>query len=103
LFERGYREPDAHIVSAINQFADFAAQKGAKVVMVYPPLMDVYFDANADGIAKLDASLRAQLRLPILSSPQNFRLPLNYFYDTVYHLNATGRAARADKLIEVLK
>lgn len=103
LFERGYREPDAHIVSAINQFADFAAQKGAQVVMVYPPLMDVYFDANADGIARLDRSLRGQLRLPILSSPQDFRLPLSYFYDTVYHLNAKGREARADKLIAILK
>jgi hypothetical protein len=63
----------------------------------------VYFDANADGIARLDRSLRAQLRVPMLSSPQEFRLPLNYFYDTVYHLSATGRAARAEKLIEILK
>ena len=41
--------------------------------------------------------------LPVLGSPEDFVLDSANFYDTKYHLNATGRQLRTAKLIELLQ
>lgn len=103
LFDAGYRPPDAAIIRAVNEFSAFARAAGATVVLVHPPLLDAYFDRNADGIARFDQDLRRSTDVRILTTPGELRYPKAYFYDTVYHLNAAGRAARAEALAILLR
>lgn len=103
LFDAGYRPPDAAIIRAVNEFSAYARSVGATAVLVHPPLLDAYFDRNADGIARFDQELRRSADVRVISTPVQFRYPKAYFYDTVYHLNAAGRAARAEALASMLR
>jgi len=54
-------------------------------------------------IRHFDDQLKDELKIPIISTLEDFIYPDSLFFDTVYHLNKEGREMRKDKTIKILK
>jgi len=93
-------------ITAINQsflaaffriVSRFHAQ-GITVLLSYPSYDASSFDASRDFIHELDAVFRQNQDMTVISTPEDYRFDREYFYDTAYHLNKTGRDIRTRRL-----
>lgn len=87
------------MIAMLNRFAGEMRQRGAEVVYHFPPMnaaavapdeaarMDQYYDA-----------LCARLDFPVLGDPRRCVLESGWFYDSNFHLNASG-AIRFTRLL----
>jgi hypothetical protein len=87
----------------LNDFADYANRRGAKIFLALPPIVDTRYQKYHSFIMSTYDQLRRQLKMPIISLPSDYVYPVNYFYDTPEHLTAKGRKARTERLIADLK
>jgi hypothetical protein len=87
----------------LNDIGDVARARRAHAYFLFPSYMDRAHDANALAITWLRQRLASAMRIPILGRPDDFVYPANWFFDTRYHLNATGRGPRTLKMIEILR
>ncbi|MBC8085896.1 MAG: hypothetical protein H7Z40_01425 [Phycisphaerae bacterium] len=97
--------PDESTVRRLSTFADKASQRGASVVLLYPPLVSPAYARDSANIAGLQQALEKTLRpaVTIAGTPQDFVWPAEYFFDTEYHLNPRGRDRRTSQLIQFLQ
>lgn len=92
-------------IDALNGFARAVTAKGAKVVYHFPPMNAAALEPDTDQSA-VDAYydyLDGQLLFPILGDPGRCILDSGWFYDTNFHLNASGATVFTKLLIEDLK
>ena len=92
--------------SYLNNFfrlVDNFTKRGITVMLSYPGYEEQSFRNSAALIQELDALFRAKENLLVISSPGSYCYPADYFYDTVYHLNMTGRTAHTGQLIRDLQ
>ena len=92
-------------IDALNGFARAVTAKGAKVVYHFPPMNAAALEPGTDQTA-VDAYydyLDGQLLFPILGDPGRCILDSGWFYDTNFHLNASGATVFTKLLIEDLK
>ncbi|HEY2775880.1 MAG TPA: hypothetical protein VGK20_17695 [Candidatus Binatia bacterium] len=94
---------DMEAISVVNAFAREVERRGAKIVMLFPCVPRVHFDLRHEAIGRLYAKLREKLEVPMLSTPEDYVYPLDYFYDWVYHLNRQGREIRTAEVIRQLR
>jgi len=99
LFRAKRLDSDADAILVLNEFAAFVRTREARAFFDFPSIPQAHFRANAAIIQDLDRRLTRELQMPILSRPEENALPLNLFYDSVYHLNAQGRTIRTEKII----
>jgi hypothetical protein len=77
-------------------------ERGIRVILTYPSYEEVSFYNSVDRIRELDAVFRARENLTVISTPDDYCFPTGFFYDTIYHLNAHGRAVRTELLLRDL-
>jgi len=82
---------DPEVVHDINVLAARAREVGAHVVLGYPAIPTQNYQHDAEQYNLVNERLRATISIPILSTPAEHVLPLDYFFDSPYHLNARGR------------
>ncbi|MGE5340930.1 MAG: hypothetical protein ACM3SY_05545 [Candidatus Omnitrophota bacterium] len=87
------RDP-TDVAEALNQFSTYAAQKGAQLVLSFPPSPQTYFKPEEHAADHLYTWLKNNLHFPIIGTPRDFVFPDDFFYDTIYHLNERGRRER---------
>jgi hypothetical protein len=90
---------------AIDLMQGFAAdmqQRGVHVMVSYTPVMRDYYEAHAAALDHIHDAVLAAPPLVAPSPPAAYVYERPMFFDTVYHLNAEGRAARTERLIEDL-
>jgi len=97
------RGVDHEAIAVVNGFAKKAEQRGARVVMLFPCVPRPHFDQRRGAIDALDAALRKDLDVPLLSTPEDYVFPIERFYDWVYHLDREGRQERTAKVIEQIR
>ncbi|MDR3337875.1 MAG: hypothetical protein LBT16_11810 [Treponema sp.] len=85
------------------RFTALFAERGIKVLISYPSYEETAFHNSAQFIAELDKALRAEKTIQVISTPEDYCFPTDYFYDSVYHLNAKGREIRTARLIRDLR
>ena len=85
------------------QLVDNFSIRGITVLLSYPSYEEQSFRNSARLIQELDAAFRANENLLVISTPESYCYPVNYFYDTPYHLNKEGRSVRTDQLIQDLQ
>jgi len=85
------------------QFIDDFTERGITVMLSYPCYEEQSFRNSATLIQELDMLFRAKENLLVISTPESYCYPAEYFYDTVYHLNIEGRAVRTNQLIHDLQ
>ena len=93
--EGGYFRHD--LVDAIVKFNEFVKSKGAVMYISFPPFEDTSFDNCKDQIHYLERELRRH-KLPILGTPERFKMTDDMIFDTAYHLNKKGVDRRTELL-----
>jgi hypothetical protein len=97
------QEDYSFYINLLNDFYFFAKNKGARVYFTYPPFPATEYRKSKSGLKFLQLQFKDKLKIPTLTTPENFIFKDEDFFDTVYHLNKEGREKRTDKLIKVLK
>lgn len=92
---------DEDFVSALNDFATKAAERGAKVYFRFAPMNRAALDGT-DPDAFYD-HLRSRLHFPILGDPNRSILDSGWFFDTNFHLNSSGAVYFTRVLLDDLK
>lgn len=87
------------VITELNQFNEYAAARGAKVVVIYPSLQKSLYLESADQADALDAYLKAHLSFPVLGTPESYSFDDKYLSNSYYHLNRQGRQIRTDMII----
>lgn len=90
-------------IKDFNDFYDFATKKGVMVFFTFPTYAESGLEKNMPVIRKLEKQLRANLKIPIIGSPENSVMDDSFFFDSVYHLNAKGRKVFTSRLIQLLE
>ena len=102
-FSFRYREQlVTQAIGRLNAFAANAEARGAKVFFSHPPLPREIFAANREHLDKLEARLKAELKIPRLDRMDEHLYPIEDFFDTWYHLAAPGVEKRTRFLSERL-
>ncbi|MDR2796926.1 MAG: hypothetical protein LBB80_01115, partial [Treponema sp.] len=82
------------VLNRFFQFVEACEEQGIRVILSYPSYEEASFAASAELIRTLDQTLREQI--PVISRPETYCFPRDWFYDTVYHLNKEGRQQRTE-------
>jgi hypothetical protein len=85
------------------RLVDDFSKRGITVILSYPSLEEQSFRNSAALIQELDMLFRAKENLLVISKPEFYCYPAEYFFDTAYHLNREGRAVRTAQLIQDLQ
>jgi hypothetical protein len=103
VFRFRYREElVTQAIARMNDFAKSAEARGAKVFFSHPPLPREIFAVNREHLDKLEARLKAELKIPRLDRMDEHLYPIEDFFDTWYHLAAPGVEKRTRFLAERL-
>jgi hypothetical protein len=87
-------------LTVLNQFYDYAKTRGAEVALMFPPVPDIQYENEKTQIQRLYDWLTDGLGFTIISQPGNYAFPIDYFFDSAYHLNAQGRQVRTAQMIK---
>lgn len=90
-------------IATLNAFAKYAKENQIKVFFFFPTCSEKQFLSNKTTLLLLEKSLKENLEIPILNTPEQFVYPNSYFFDTNYHLNKIGRAKRTEDMINIVK
>jgi hypothetical protein len=85
----------------VRDFAALSARSGVTTLVLFPPLPKGYYQRHASLFEEVALELRGK-GVPLLSAPRDFVYDERLFFDSVYHLNAEGRALRTEKMIRIL-
>ncbi len=97
--------PKDYYIDTVNEMYQKFLDKGVKVFFTYSPRNRLAISENStpDERAKLDAYLREQLIIPVISYIEDSLVSGIYLYGTDNHLSTEGVEIRTDKIIEELK
>lgn len=88
----------------LNNYAAHAAAVGATVYYHFPPMNAAALsDTDAAAIDAYADCLQAQLTAPLAGDPHACVLDAGWFYDTNFHLNASGKTVFTRQLIRDIK
>jgi len=85
------------------QLIDDLSERGITAVLSYPSYEEQSFYNSAELIQELDIAFRTKRNILVISHPESYCFPTDYFYDMVYHLNSEERSVRTDQLIQDLQ
>ncbi len=88
-------------IRVLNRFFDQATERGARVVLLFPPYGSQAYVQGRAVISDIENALRKQTRLDIPSKPEDFVFSENEFFDS-YHLYVSGRAQRTKLVMQFL-
>ena len=92
----------SEFLERVNAYATAVSEKGAKLWYGFCPM-------NADAVEDPEDAdffydtLQAQLTFPVLGNPHDSILEPGWFYDTNFHLNASGKILYTRNLIRSIK
>lgn len=75
--------------------------KGASIYYDFPCIPEGRYDKSK--IDYVYCQISNNLNFQVIGKPQEYVLPIDYFFDTLYHLNSTGREIRTEKIINDLQ
>jgi excinuclease UvrABC helicase subunit UvrB len=90
-------------IKYLNAFAEYARANNIKLYFIYPNYPETQYVVNKEVILKFASDMQRELKIQILNNPVDFVFPDSLFFNTIYHLNKTGRDKRTDLFIEILK
>jgi hypothetical protein len=90
-------------INKLNWFAKTIESKGAKMYLSFAAYPITEYAKNKEAINFFESRIKTEVNCKILNKPEDNLYDEAEFFDTVYHLNKTGRSKRANYLIKVLK
>ncbi len=98
-----FNDPDWKNHAFINDFTVYAKGRGARVFFYFSHFPEAYYNKNERHIRAYHDLMKKKLNCVILNRPEDFVYPLEYFADTVYHLNDRGEQIRSREMIRMLR
>jgi len=89
-------------IDAINEAVAKIESSGATVFYMFPAFPQTEYLLNKKNLQQLEADIKRDLNIPVLNDLEDAIYPNDRFYDTVYHLNATGREQRTNDILKAL-
>jgi len=86
----------------IEDFHKWCQIKGIELLISFPAYPETHFKEIEVFAAKIVLSLFKK-GLTVISHPEEYKMDDSRFYDTLYHLNQTGRSERTLKLIDDIR
>lgn len=86
-------------LTRMNRFDEYVRSCGAQLVFTYAPVAMGEFTPEASRYLDLQAQLEQKLNFPIISDIQDYFIPYEYFYDSIFHLTDEGVSIRTNQLI----
>ena len=86
----------------MNDWAKRLEKKGAVVWYRYCPVNKLSVE-DMDDLAAYDVFLRQKLDFPVIGNPENSLMEAEWFFDTNFHLNQTGKEVNTVQLIRDMK
>lgn len=93
-------------IPMIDMLRDFTVEMNNRdiaVMLSYSPAIRYFYDRYQRSFEEVHGLVQAMPPLIAPSSPANYSFDVNYFFDSVYHLNAEGRKLRTQRLIDDLQ
>jgi hypothetical protein len=90
-------------IKELNNFHEYARKRNVQVYYLYPTYPNSEFNKNKRAIELLSEDLNKDLNIKIINKPTDFVYDDSDFFDTVYHLNKSGREKRTKQLINIIK
>jgi len=101
-FDPALPEPD--FIAEMNAYARVCQEKGARVFYRFCPMNAAAASGEEmDRIAAYTEALEAALDFPVLGSAEDSILDQGWFFDTNFHLNASGAIVNTIRMAEQLK
>ncbi len=94
-------QPNETAFAYLKRFADEMKARGVRVVFSAPAFDARLFAFHRDEIAVIGERLE-KTGFVRISNAEDFAFPLEFLYDTEYHLNARGRTNRTARLLRDL-
>lgn len=94
--------PTEEFVEAVNDYAAAAEEQGATVWYHFCPMNALAVEEGAD-VDGWTETLQARLNIPLAGDPNDCILEAEWFYDTNFHLNASGKTVYTRQLIRDIK
>lgn len=91
------------IAEQINDYNKYIEDRGAKLVVAAYPIADGEYTPSKDKFDNFEDKLREKLDCDVISHFSDYFIPVDYFYDAIYHLNDEGVTIRTNLLINDLK
>jgi hypothetical protein len=92
--------PDRDIVPLMVDFATDVEKRGVAVMISFTPVIQDFYVEQRKEIDRISAELAANPKLKVPRPASEFVFPSSQHFDTVYHLNAEGRAIRSRMLAD---
>ena len=86
----------------MNDWAKRLEKKGAVVWYRYCPVNKLSVE-DMDDLAAYDVFLRQKLDFPVIGNPENSLMEAEWFFDTNFHLNQSGKEVNTVQLIRDMK
>lgn len=86
----------------MNDWAKRLEKKGAVVWYRYCPVNKLSVE-DMDDLAAYDVFLRQKLDFPVIGNPKNSLMEAEWFFDTNFHLNQSGKEVNTVQLIRDMK
>jgi len=96
------RKIDKETIKLINEFYVYCSNRMAKVVFAYPCYPVEEYSKNPALIDSLHLYLQKNLSAPLMGRPQDYMLPMDYFTNSVHHLNDRGKSCRTQILLSIM-
>ncbi len=94
--------PEEDFVTVLNEYIDTLTARGATVWYYFCPMNALAVEEGVDLDGYYD-SLQSKLHCYVLGDPSNSVLEAEWFYDTNFHLNASGKTVYTRQLIRDIK
>jgi hypothetical protein len=102
-FPLSSRAIDADILQLLQSFSTRQAKQGVHVLYSYSPLKRDFYETHKQAIASLHDRLVGARPLTVLHPPAALAFDAPMFFDSIYHLNAKGRAVRSRMLAQEIR
>ena len=89
------------IMERLCKYRDQVAGKGARLFVTYPGFQAASYDNSIGRIKKIKEELNKE-GFDLLGTPERYRMPDRFIFNTPYHLNKAGAILRTELLVEDL-
>jgi hypothetical protein len=83
----------------LSDFGAMASSKHVTVILIPPPLPKMLYDERKSIVEYIFSRWQGISTIAVLATPERYTFRADQMFDTPYHLNASGRKVRTERLI----
>ncbi|RII36648.1 hypothetical protein D2A34_04485 [Clostridium chromiireducens] len=85
-------------VGYINEFNTYVNNKGAKLLITFPPIENEVLEPNTSYTQEFEKGIIENIEAPVISKIDDYIFSREYIYDTYYHCTNQGEIRRSELL-----